>query len=524
MRSACVLVLAVVSAAPRSAWAQPAAAQPAAPAPATADTELGPGEQAVQDRPDPLAAALSPEPGGLTLDAVAREAVRTSHAVRAKEAELEGSEGAVTQTMVQFFPRLTLSASYTRLSPVTLPSLGGGGAIVGAANEGPVTVGPCPSDPATQCVLDSAGTPAQAAAFGFSFPVILNQYALNANLLVPISDYFTRATQAYAAAETNQRALELATDAQRLQVAADAQLVFLQWVLSRGNVVVAQQSVAQAKTQLDDAKLALNVGTASKADVMRVEALLAQSQYLEAEARAQESTAEQQVRTVLHMPPSRRLTSAVDVLGAKPDASVPSFESLYAEALQNRMDLAAVEASRRASEEATSEVATYWPRLDAIGNVTYANPNQRIIPSREEFDLTWDVGLRLSWTVNETFSTLGTAAQSRARTAQIAAQRDSLADAVRMEVASAHAELAKAVPSIEAADRGVLAAEESLRVTKKLFAFGKATGTDLADAENQVTSARLRKLSAHIGLMAARVRLDHAVGRDVARRAQPSAR
>lgn len=523
MRSACVLVLAAVSSAPLCAWAQPAPTPP--PASTTVDTELGPGEQAIQDRPDPLAAALSAEPGGLTLEAVGREAVRTSNAVRAKEAELEGSAGAVTQTMVQFFPRLTLSASYTRLSPVTLPSLGGGGAIVGTANEGPITVGPCPSDPATQCVLDSAGTPAQAAAFGFSFPVILNQYSLNANLLIPISDYFTRATQAYAAAETNQKALELAADAQRLQVAADAQLAFLQWVLSRGNVVVAQQSVEQAKTQLDDAKLALNVGTASKADVMRIEALLAQSQFLEAEARAQESAAEQQVRTVLHMPPSQRLASAVDVLGVQPDASVPSFENLYAEALENRMDLAAVEASRRASEEATSaEAATYWPRLDAVGNITYANPNQRIIPSREEFDLTWDVGLRLSWTVNETFSTIGSATQSRARTAQIAAQRDSLADAVRMEVASARAELAKAVPSIEAADRGVLAAEEGLRVTKKLFAFGKATGTDLADAENQVTSARLRTLSAHIGLLAARVRLDHAVGRDVARQAPPSSR
>jgi outer membrane protein TolC len=526
MRLVHVLFLTAAASFARTASGQPAASPPAAPptpAPTATspDDALGPGEQAIQDRPDPLAAALAPEAGGWTLERVALQAVRTSNAVRAKEAEVEGSSGAVLQTAVQFVPRVTLSASYTRLSPVTLPSLGGGGAIVGAANEGPVTVGPCPSDPATQCVLDSAGVPAQAAAFGFSFPVILNNWTFNANLLIPISDYFTRATQAYAAAEANQRALELAAEAERLSAASNAQLAFLQWLLARGNVVVALQSVEQAKTQLDDAKLALSVGNASKADVMRIEALLAQSQFIEAEARAQESTAEQQLRTVLHLPSDQRIGSAVDVLRAVPPATLPTFESLYAEALQNRLDLAAVDATRRASDEARdAEVAAYWPRLDAVGNVTVANPNQRIIPQREQFDATWDVGLRLSWTLNETFSTIGTDAQAQARTAQITAQRDALADAVRIEVAAARAELAKAVPSIEAAERGLAAAEEGLRVTKKLFAFGKATGTDLADAENQVTGARLRAISAHIGVLAAQVRLDHATGRDAARLAQ----
>ena len=88
---------------------------------------------------------------------------------------------------------------------------------------------------------------------------------------------------------------------------------------------------------------------------------------------------------------------------------------------------------------------------------------------------------------------------------------------MRIEVADAYADLAKAMPSIEAADRGVAAAEETLRVTKKLFAFGKATGTQVVDAQTDLTSARLRKLSAHINLISAQIRLDHAVGRDIPR-------
>ena len=36
-----------------------------------------------------------------------------------------------------------------------------------------------------------------------------------------------------------------------------------------------------------------------------------------------------------------------------------------------------------------------------------------------------------------------------------------------------------------------------------------------ADAETEVTKGRLRRLDAHVGLMVAKTRLDHATGRDV---------
>jgi outer membrane protein TolC len=501
---------------------EPRSATPTVPSPPSTTVatpsegaNLGPGEQAVPRRDDRLRAALAPQPGGLTLDAAAREAVATSTSVRAKEAEIEGANGAVTQTLVGFAPRLTLSATYTHLSPIDQPSLGGDGALLGALNPGAVRVGPCPDNPAQQCVVDSAGVPVQAVKSGFTFPVILDQVSLVANVSIPISDYFLRAVQAYTGAQANERALAAQAEAQRLQSAAEAKVALLGWVLARGQAVVTEESLAQANNQLRDARATFEVGRASQADVMRIEALVAQAEYSVAEARAGESLAESRLRAVLHMPAERPLTNGVDVLSPMPAPQLPALEALVREAHQNRLELVGLDESRRASEEVESATrAGYYPRLDAFGDVIVANPNQRIIPNREQFDATWDVGLRLSWTVNETFSTLGAAAQSRARTAQIDAQRQAVTDALRLEVAQAHAELVKSQPSIEAAERGIRAAEEALRVTKKLFAFGSATGTSVADAETALTTARLRGLSARIGLLAAWIRLEHAVGRD----------
>jgi len=496
------------------AFSQPAA-QPAQPVDAIdkeKEQELGPGKDAIKDKPDALALALSAQPGGLTFEIVGREAVTTSFSVRSKEVELEGAQGAVAQTMVSFFPRLQLNASYTRLSDVDSGSLGGG-AIVGAANEGALGVAPCPDGSGGQCVVDSAGLPVQAAAF--SFPSLLNQISFSANLTIPISDYFLRAVQAYNGAEHNESSLKAAVEAQRLTVAADAKIVLLNWILAKGQVVVTEQSVEQAKAQLADAKSLRRAEKGSDADVMRIEALVAQAEFTQAEAKAQEIVAEQRLRTTLHTTPTRKLAIGVDVFADPAEPALPPADDLFAEAVRNRLEILSAEEQKRALQEVESTTAAgYWPRLDGFADAVVQNPNLRIFPQQERFDFTWDVGVRLTWVVNDTFSTIGSTAQARSRTAQVDSQKQQLIDSVRVEVTQARADVAKAAPSIEAAKRGVVAAEEALRINRLLFAVGNGTATALADAENAVTTARLRKLSAHVGLYAALVRLEHATGRD----------
>ncbi len=502
-------MIAAVALASASALAQPA---PAPEKPAADPDKLGPGKEAVKDKPDPIALALAPQPGGLTFESVAKEAIKTSPAVRGKEAELAGSEGAVTSAIVSFVPRVTLGASYTRVSEVD--STLGGGALVGAATEGPLGVAPCPTNAAVNCVVDSAGLPVQAQAFSLS-STIPNQVAFTLAVTVPISDYFLRAVQAYNAAEHNEKSLKMSTDAQRLAVVADAKITLLNWVLARGQTIVASASVESAKNQLADMKALRRADKGSDADVLRIEALVAQAEYTEAEARSLEATAESRLRIVMHAPPDRPFAIGVDVLATPTLPKVGAVDELVAEALKNRLEILSTEEAIRASKEVESTTnAGYWPRLDGFADVLVADPNSRIFPQKDQFDATWDFGLRLSWTLNETFSTIGASKQAKARTQQIDAQKRALIDSVRLEVTQAYAEVVRAAPSIAAADKGVKSAEESLRITKLVYSVGSSTGTALADAENALTTARLRQLSAHVGAHAAIVRLEHALGRD----------
>jgi outer membrane protein TolC len=497
--------------------AAPALAQPAAAPPTPAAPAVVPAAPLPRETPDPLRAALSPVPGGLTPDQVGARAVSTSYSMRARQEELRTAQARVDQAATGYFPRLTLAATYTRLSEVENGLDTGGGASVGAANEGPIGVCTNLLFSGLVCDQGGAGSPIGARVVSFDFPSPLNSYAFTAQLIVPISDYVLRISQSYASASHAESAKRRELEGQARQAAADAKIAYFNWVRAKGQVVVASEAVAQTHGHVEDARQTFQVGLISRADVLRIEAQLAAAEQTEVEAKAFAEVAETQLRALLHAKEGEALAIGVDVFDVPPAPPSASLEALTREAFESRAEIRALDEtvySLREVERVTR--ASYLPRLDAFADANYANPNQRIFPSREEFDLTWDAGLRLSWTVNDTLAASGASAEARARTAGVVAQKEALRDALRIEVASAYADLQKAPAAMAAADRGVVAAEESLRVRRELFRNGKATGVDLADAEAELTRARLRRIDAHLGLLVAKTRLARATGRDAA--------
>jgi len=456
---------------------------------------------------DPVGEALRPVPGGLTPDAAAAAATRTSATVRGKRAELEQAAAKVDQALVSYFPRLTVTATYTRLSPNSTPTSRG----VFVSADGPLLTGPCPGVPAATCVLDTAGKPVIAA----SGSPLLNAFSVVATLDVPISDYVLRLTQTYASASRAQRAKTIEARAAELQVGADAKVAFFAWVRARGQVVVAKEAVAQAKAHADDARRTIDLGVVSKADVLRLEAQVASAQQLQAEAEALAAVAESQLRTLVHRPAAAAIEIGIDVMNEPAGAPPEGLPSLQELALRRRLEMRALDETQASLREAHSAVkAAYLPRVDAFADANFPNPNSRLFGVLQN-ELTWDVGVRASWTINDTFATVGASNEARARVSAVTEQKSALADAIRLEVASAYYDLSKTTASIEASERGLISAEESLRVRRELFQAGKARTVELIDAETELIRAHLARLDARIGRLVAKTRLAHATGQDV---------
>lgn len=422
--------------------------------------------------------------GGLTAEEAARRAVATSTADRSQRAEVDIADSEVDRAKVGYFPRVTLTARYTRFSPITPPPLG-------------VAL------PIPQSTL---------------FPVLLDQYMLQAGVLLPLSDYVFRIQHSHAAASESKEAALLTQDAVRLAVATRAKIAYYAWAAAKMQQVVTEQSVQQAEHHLDLAKAARDLGRMPNVEVLRAESLLSANKLVDERAKNAALLAEGELRTLLHDPAARAYEIGEDLLAPIDADDAGETEPLYAEALRRRPDMRAfahADASLANQRKATNGGGL--PRLDAFGNAYLANPNPRVLPLQEEWKATWDLGAQLTWSPND----LGTSGASGrgidARRRKIEAERSSLADTVRDEIIGALLASKESRAAAGTAQRGLEAAEESYRVRSDLFELGRGTNVELIDAEHDVLRARLEMIRAKVDAKIAHVRLEHAVGRDAGR-------
>jgi outer membrane protein TolC len=461
---------------------------------------------------DPLS-SLKAAGGGLTADEVARRAAETSVEARVKGRGAEAADARRDEAAAGYWPRLTGTARYTRLSPVPPIAFADPRTsfVVTPSQLGDATT------PRTLTPADvSAGALLAASLPPFAVPV--NQYLLQASLVVPLSDYVFRVSEAIAAATHSARAARVDERAARLKVAAEGRIGYYQWIRARGQALVAAQALDQARGHLRDAQQMFAAGVLSKADALRAESQVKSTELLLTRTKNLVELTEEQLHIVMHDPQARRYEIGEDVTAALPArAADADLGRLQDEAFDHRLELRALdETAGSVRDLGRLARAAAHPRLDLAGNAIYANPNQRIFPQQDKFDGTWDASVVLTWTPTDIPGARAAERTQASQEAQILAQREALLDGLRLEVTQAFQAQREAEVALDTTLQGLRAAEEGTRARRDLFRNGKATLVEVNDAEGELTRTQLEVINAHIDARIARVRLDHAVGRDTA--------
>lgn len=478
------------------------------PVPQPEAAALGPSIDALPEPSPVLEEALAPHTGGLTAETVATKAVANAPTIAAKHAELEVAAAKVDQTLVAFVPQVKLTAGYTRLSDVDVQF--GSGALVGAGNAGLLGVGPCPGGAPGQCVVDSMGAPVGAAQF--NIPQVLNQFSTQAMISVPISDYVLRVFRGLSAARKSKKASEHAEAAERAKVAADARIAYYNWVRGVAQVAVTRDAYETAEARLTDARVSHRVGYLTNADLLRIEALVASAEAAIVEAEAFEELARENLSVIMDEP-VREWEIGQDVLSGKGRSDRAKMHEMVSEALSNRNELKALSTNVGALDDGIRTArAGYYPRLDAFGEVTYANPNQRYFPPTDEWNATGSVGVQLTWTLNAALAARTDIKELRAQKRGLSANYELLQRGIRLEVTSAYVDRRRAMSAISVAQKNREASEAGYTAVSAQFKVGKATATDVIEAQGERLTAQLRDVNARIDLEVAEVKLDYAAG------------
>ena len=472
----CAVTPAFAQPGPRPPAPRPPAPRPPAPRPAAAPVAPAavPDDLAAFDRDlDTLFAG-----GGLTADQAASRAQAASPTVRRRAAELDAAIAQRQAAELARVPVVSGRASYTRLSRLPPPSI--------------------------------PGIPA-----GSLFPIILDNYVAEAQLVVPLSDYLLRFPALVDTARLGVEAARINKRSSELGAGQDARVSYYEWLRARLQVLIAQRQLVQVQRTLDQVRALAEVQRLSRADLMRVEAQEAQAEQTVDQLQNLAQLREEQLRILIGAAPGEPLAVGEDV---RKDVQVPgaaALGDLMEAAKRQRLEFQAIDTGIAAKQrQRDAELASSLPRLSAFGVADYADPNQRVFPAQDTFKFTWSLGAQLTWTINDALIAETTKRRLAAEANELRADRQNLENGTRLEVLSAQQAVALAEHALATTRKGLAAAEESYRVRRELLNAERATAVELVDAETELTRARIAALNARVDLRLAQAQLDHAVGND----------
>jgi outer membrane protein TolC len=475
----------------------------AASAQVTADAPTTGDDTAPLPVPDDLTRA---QPGGVTADQAGERAAKTSWSARASMENLRGAGARVDEAFAAFLPRLSATGKYTRLSNFTAPSL-----FSFPGNL--VVTGPGPAGPVTPAEVAAGGLQSYPANFSFPF-FLVNNWLFQATISIPISDYLLRTDEAYTAATRSQDAARWDVVTARAASEANGRIAYYTWLNARGAVVVAVQALNDQKTHVRDARNQFAAGNASKADVLRAETAMASAELALERAKNLSDLSEKQLRVAMHAPEGETLLPGENLESLAPPVQ-GNLQQMTLEALSSRPEVKSADASAEAAHgQAQALKASRYPSLSAFGDGILGNPNPRYIPPTAAWNTTWDVGAQLTWSPNDVLTTNGSVRDLESQVAAIQANKNVTRDNIEVEVTQMLQAVREADFSIDTSARELASAQEAYRVQRELFINGRGTSTTLADAESDLTRARLDLLNAKVASRTARIRLGHALGRD----------
>jgi outer membrane protein len=347
------------------------------------------------------------------------------------------------------------------------------------------------------------------------FPSITENYSMKLTLQQPLFTGFKL--------KKNQEMAELNASATREELTKDQSDLVLNVITAYWNFYrairveeVIRQSVEQMSEHLKDVNNLSRQGMATDADVMKVQVQCSDVKVKHIEARNAIRLASMALNSILGnsldlqvMP----IDTPANFQGTDVSVLHEDLQALQIRARDHRPELKSMQLHRDMnSAGVTAAKGGWYPQIFFNANYDYARPNQRIIPSKDRWDGTWDVGVILQWNIWDWLATHYQTVQAQAALRQTEAGMMQLNDAVTLDVAQQYFNAQTAKEKVDVAYDGMLQAQESYRMTSEKYRNGITSNTEMLDAEIALLQARLTHTQSAVDCTLALARLKRAVG------------
>jgi outer membrane protein TolC len=448
----------------------------------------------------PTAHTLWAQSPSLSVDRAVELALENDNGIQSAAAAANASVEQAVAARLRLLPTLSLSAGYTRLSTVPQQSL---------------------------------DIPFGRASIPISFPSSpTDSFSLGASLRYPIFAGF-RLTEAAKITDLRTMTKRAALEMMREAIAFEVRRIYWQTVRAAADVDLLRKSLDVTKTLVQEIDIEVKQGLATESNRLSAEGQETQAKISLGDAVSMEEQAYLALATLIGQDSVARLLTASSLATPSGDPvpetpyrmiSSPSelpryphttpidLPALLSQAMNNRGDLRATDFGVQMAKHAEREAqGGLYPTIAAIGDYTYASPNQRVFPPTGQFNGTWDLGIQLSFNIGGIPAAVAQtrAAEAGVRRAEI--EREKQRSAVTLDVRKTALVLDRARRDLQMVKSLVGRAQESLRIVQQEFDNGAAKHTDVLEAELAVLRVRFSVTNREIDVQIAAADLARAV-------------
>ncbi len=426
-----------------------------------------------------VAAVLYGQSRTLTLEQTIKIGLENSKALKISQSKIIGGDAKVSEVTSQMLPKLTLGASYMRLSDV----------------------------PPFEVHLPIFPTPVKIQ------DVILNNYNVKLSLQQPLFTGF-KLISLRSAAESNYEALKSDYNKDANEAALNIQNAF--WNLYKAQKVLALvvENLKQLEEHLSDTKKFLDNGLATKNDYLKLEVQYANVRLMRIESANNVKVAQAALNKLL----GYNISDPTEITAPDIQSGIGEmkYNDLSKEAVNQREELKSTQLRINAGEDALTAARSAWyPSVFLFGDYYYSRPNQRYMPAKDEFKDTWDVGVSLNWELWNWGYNSSQSTQAEQQLIQTQTAYEQVKDNIELEVYQAYLKIISENDKVDVNKISVQQAEENYRITSEKYNQQVATSTDLIDAEASLLDAKTKLATALVDFQLAKVKLDKAIGKKI---------
>ena len=425
------------------------------------------------------AISLSAQSKKLTLNESIQIGMANSKEIKIANSKIISSEAEVKEYTAALLPKLSLGASYTRLSEI---------------DPFQITV---PFSPVPIKISDA----------------ILNSYNIKMSLQQPLFTGFRLSSLKNAAQKRNE-AVKTDMENEMNKVSLQIQTAYWNYYKAVKVVELVEENSIRIKKHLEDTKNFLDNGLVTKNDYLKIDVLYSSNELQKITAENSKNISRSAFNKALGI--ELNAPTELDMQTLPEETAKYNYEEVLNEAKKNRAELKSASMRIESVESlVTASKSTWYPNIYLFGNVYYNRPNQRIQPTKDEFKDTWDAGISLSWDIWDWGSTSAKFTQAEEQLTQAQTQIKLLDENIELEVYSNYLKVISETNKINVSKKMLTSSEENYRITKEKYDTQLVSSSDLIDAETNLLDSQISYLYSLIDLKIANVSLEKSIGRKI---------